>query len=108
AMRCVGTSATMTSGGDSEEQARVVGEVASKIFGESISVSTVIGETLRRSTAECDFASESELLIRSLEVYRELKSRHAQLRSEVQASIASAERGEVTPLDIAELKAALR
>lgn len=54
-MRCVGTSATMTSSGDSQEQARAVGEVATKIFGESIPQENVIGETLQRSTAEYDF-----------------------------------------------------
>lgn len=58
AMRCVGTSATMTTAGDSEEQARAVSEVASKIFGESIPASNVVGETLRRCTAEFDFANE--------------------------------------------------
>lgn len=56
-LRCVGTSATMTSSGDSKEQAQIVGEVATKIFGETISTENVIGETLRRSTAEFDFAS---------------------------------------------------
>ena len=58
-MRCVGTSATMTSGGDSREQAQVVGEVTSKIFGENIPTENVIGETLRRSTSEYDFGAES-------------------------------------------------
>jgi ATP-dependent helicase YprA (DUF1998 family) len=58
-MRCVGTSATMTSGGDSREQSQVVSEVASKMFGENIPTENVIGETLRRSTSEYDFAPEA-------------------------------------------------
>ena len=59
ALRCVGTSATMTSAGDSSEQARVVSEVAGRIFGESIPSENIVGETLRRSTMEYDFADAS-------------------------------------------------
>jgi ATP-dependent helicase YprA (DUF1998 family) len=57
AMRCVGTSATMTSDGDQSEQARVVGEVASRIFGEHVPAENIVGETLRRSTVEYNFGS---------------------------------------------------
>src|SRR5262249_18055241 len=56
-LRCVGTSATMTSSGNAIEQARVVSDVASKVFGELIPPSNIIGETLQRSTTEYDFAS---------------------------------------------------
>jgi ATP-dependent helicase YprA (DUF1998 family) len=56
AMRCVGTSATMASLGTSEEQARVVADVCTKVFGEPIRVENVIGETLRRVTEELDFS----------------------------------------------------
>ncbi len=55
-MRCVGTSATMASVGTSEDQARVVAEVATMVFGEEIVPEHVIGETLRRITVEYDFA----------------------------------------------------
>ena len=54
-LRCVGTSATMTSSGDTKVQAQAVSEVATKIFGEEIPPENVIGETLRRSTTEYDF-----------------------------------------------------
>lgn len=54
-MRCVGTSATMTSTGDTREQAQVVRDVTSKVFGEAIPPENIIGETLRRSTAVYDF-----------------------------------------------------
>lgn len=57
-MRCVGTSATMESEGTSEDQANVVATVASKIFGEEVPVSNVIGETLVRNTLEFDFESD--------------------------------------------------
>ena len=58
-MHCVGTSATMASTGSSKEQAQVVAEVASKIFGELVPVQNVIGETLRRTTQEFNFSDES-------------------------------------------------
>jgi ATP-dependent helicase YprA (DUF1998 family)/very-short-patch-repair endonuclease len=54
-MHCVGTSATMASTGNSEEQSKVVAEVASRIFGEDVPINNVIGETLRRATTEFDF-----------------------------------------------------
>jgi Arc/MetJ-type ribon-helix-helix transcriptional regulator len=58
---------------------------------------------IQQELASGDFQNESELLVRALEVYRELKTRDAQLRNEVQASIAAAERGEVTPLDMSQI-----
>lgn len=54
-LRCVGTSATMTSAGDSTEQSQIVSEVATKIFGEPIPPDSIIGETLRRATTVYDF-----------------------------------------------------
>lgn len=49
-LHCVGTSATMESTGTIESQAIVVAKVATKIFGEEVPPSNVIGETLRRAT----------------------------------------------------------
>jgi ATP-dependent helicase YprA (DUF1998 family) len=49
-MVCIGTSATMSSTGTQIERNRVVAEVASKLFGTSISEQDVIGETLDRVT----------------------------------------------------------
>jgi hypothetical protein len=46
----------MASLGTSEEQARVVADVCTKVFGEPIRVENVIGETLRRVTEELDFS----------------------------------------------------
>jgi ATP-dependent helicase YprA (DUF1998 family)/very-short-patch-repair endonuclease len=65
-LHCVGTSATMASTGSSLEQTRVVAEVVSKIFGEEVPQRNVIGETLRRGTAQCDLADT--------EIIEELKS----------------------------------
>ena len=60
-LHCVGTSATMKSTGTTEEQARVVADIVSQVFGEEIPVQNVIGETLRRSTTEYDFSNEDVL-----------------------------------------------
>lgn len=47
---CIGTSATMSNQGSESEQNAVVAQVASKLFGTTISPSNVIGETLSQST----------------------------------------------------------
>lgn len=46
---CMGTSATMSSRGDFTERQKAVAEVASKIFGETITSGQVIAERLERS-----------------------------------------------------------
>lgn len=50
-LQCVGTSATMASGGSTLDQKRTVAEVATRIFGSSVVPEHVIGETLTRATA---------------------------------------------------------
>ncbi len=47
---CIGTSATMSSSGSSDDRKRTVAEVASKLFGTEITPEDVIGETLERAT----------------------------------------------------------
>ncbi len=51
---CVGTSATMASGGSSSDQKRDVANVAQMFFGVPFDPSQVIGETLERATPEAD------------------------------------------------------
>ena len=51
---CVGTSATMASGGSSSDQKRDVANVAQIFFGVPFDPSQVIGETLERATPEAD------------------------------------------------------
>ncbi|MEV0403001.1 DEAD/DEAH box helicase [Actinoallomurus sp. NPDC050550] len=51
-LQCVGTSATMTSGGSTTEQQSAVAEVASKLFDTDIEPDQVIGETLVRATED--------------------------------------------------------
>lgn len=52
---CIGTSATMASGGTSEDQKRSVANVAKTLFGIPFELDQVIGETLERATVEHDF-----------------------------------------------------
>jgi hypothetical protein len=47
---CIGTSATMSSTGSTDDQRKVVAEVASTLFGQTIPPENVIGETLERAT----------------------------------------------------------
>jgi ATP-dependent helicase YprA (DUF1998 family)/very-short-patch-repair endonuclease len=55
---CIGTSATMASGGSSEEQKREVAKVAETLFGVPFDGSQIIGETLERATPEIDFGDQ--------------------------------------------------
>lgn len=50
ALQCIGTSATMASGGTAQERRCVVAEVASRLFGAEVPPERVIGETLTRAT----------------------------------------------------------
>ncbi len=51
-LQVIGTSATMASGGTSEEQKSTVAEVASRLFGSEVTPQRVIGETLNRATTQ--------------------------------------------------------
>jgi ATP-dependent helicase YprA (DUF1998 family) len=55
ALQCIGTSATLASGGTYDDQRREVARVASLLFGADVEPRDVIGETLRRATPQCDF-----------------------------------------------------
>jgi len=57
ALQHVGTSATMATGGTTEDQRREVARVAALIFGAPVAAADVIAETLRRATAEADLKS---------------------------------------------------
>lgn len=60
-MRCIGTSATMSTAGTFKDQQAEVAAVASKIFGASVEASDIIGETLRRITQEAEAPAAGEL-----------------------------------------------
>ncbi|ULR54666.1 protein kinase domain-containing protein [Streptomyces deccanensis] len=51
-LQCIGTSATMSTEGTLEDQKKVVADVASTLFGTTVSPEHVIGETLVRATGE--------------------------------------------------------
>ena len=51
-VRCIGTSATMSTGGTAADRRTVVAEVATQIFGTPVLAGNVIGETLIRGTDE--------------------------------------------------------
>ncbi|WGT47296.1 DEAD/DEAH box helicase [Tessaracoccus lacteus] len=53
-LQCIGTSATMASGGSSLDQRRTVAEVATRIFGAPVAPEHVIGETLTKATTGRD------------------------------------------------------
>ena len=54
AIRCVGTSATLSTEGDHESRKKDLAEVSSRLFGTRLEASDIIGETLERVTPERD------------------------------------------------------
>jgi ATP-dependent helicase YprA (DUF1998 family)/very-short-patch-repair endonuclease len=54
AMQCVGTSATLAGRGTWDEQCDDVAKLASRLFGDDVTPSDIIGETLERSTIPID------------------------------------------------------
>jgi ATP-dependent helicase YprA (DUF1998 family)/very-short-patch-repair endonuclease len=53
-LRCIGTSATLSTEGSFYDQRRAVAEMATLLFGAEVRPESVIGETLRRATAPID------------------------------------------------------
>jgi Arc/MetJ-type ribon-helix-helix transcriptional regulator len=74
----------------------------------SVSIPTYLQPFVERELATGAFADEADLVTKALELLREMKTRHEQLRGDVQRSLAQAERGEVAPLDIQSIKDVLR
>lgn len=60
---CIGTSATMASGGTTDDQKREVAKVAETLFGVPFEAGQVIGETLERATPEIDLADQKILQV---------------------------------------------
>lgn len=61
ALQCVGTSATLAGQGSLETRRAEVARVATRLFGSLVAPERVIGETLRRATAEVDLTSSAFL-----------------------------------------------
>ncbi len=55
-LQCVGTSATLATGGSYDEQRAEVAAVASTLFGSPVEPAQVIGETLRRATPDTNLS----------------------------------------------------
>ena len=64
-LQCVGTSATMSSGGSTLDQKRTVAEVATRLFGADVVPEHVIGETLTRATAS-DAGQDADALTQAV------------------------------------------
>ena len=60
-LQCIGTSATLSSGGSFFEQKSEVAKVATQLFGTLLKPEHVIGETLKRATPDQDFSGSAFL-----------------------------------------------
>jgi Arc/MetJ-type ribon-helix-helix transcriptional regulator len=69
-----------------------------------VTISANLWGFIQQEVATGSAANEEEVVSRALELYREMKSRHGMLKSEVAQSLAELHRGEVAPLDIVFLK----
>jgi len=67
-MLCVGTSATMASGGSYAEQRAKIADVASRLFGAEVTPENVIGETLSRATDEQHFTQPATIEALGLQI----------------------------------------
>lgn len=61
AMQCVGTSATLAGRGSWPEQCADVARLATRLFGDTVEGSDIIGETLERATAPIDETSAADV-----------------------------------------------
>ncbi len=62
---------------------------------------------IQQKIATGQFGSREELAAEAMRVYRDLETRRAQLKSDVQAAIDEADQGLAEPLDIDAIKAEL-
>ena len=53
------------------------------------------------------YADEDAVVTAALEIFREVRQRHAELRGRVQESLAQVHAGEATPLDMDEIRQSL-
>lgn len=56
-LQCIGTSATLATGGTYQEQRNEIARVSSILFGDDVRPENVIGETLHRATPDVDVTS---------------------------------------------------
>lgn len=60
-IKCIGTSATMASGGSRKDQKAAVAKVGSQIFDKTFTTEQIIGEYLENTTADTEVSSEEVL-----------------------------------------------
>ncbi|MDA1166258.1 MAG: DUF1998 domain-containing protein, partial [Planctomycetota bacterium] len=79
-MLCIGTSATMATGGTYADQRNAIADVATRLFGTVVRSENVIGETLWRSTPEIDFSDPDDKAVLSGELSDDfpIPTRHAE------------------------------
>ncbi len=68
---------------------------------------TDINQFIQDELQTGSYADEDAVLTAALEVFREVRQRHADLRGQVQKSLAQAHAGGATPLDINEIRQSL-
>lgn len=66
----------------------------------SVTIPTHLQPFIEEELATGRFADEAEFVASTIELYHDIKTRHADLRADVQRSLAEAERDEVEDLDI--------
>jgi ATP-dependent helicase YprA (DUF1998 family)/very-short-patch-repair endonuclease len=60
-LRCIATSATLATEGAFSQQQQAIAKVASDLFGTPFEPSSIVGETLRRRTADADFSQPATI-----------------------------------------------
>jgi putative addiction module CopG family antidote len=73
----------------------------------SVSIPSELRPFIEQELASGKFRNETELVTAAIELYREMQSRHAELKGQVQRSLEQADRGDVAPLDMGGIKGTL-
>ena len=66
-----------------------------------------LAQYIQTKVSSGEFRSQDEFAIEAARLYRDLENRPARLKSDVQAAIDEADRGECGPMDIETIKAEL-
>jgi Arc/MetJ-type ribon-helix-helix transcriptional regulator len=74
-----------------------------KDFAMTRTFPTELNQFIQDELQSGGYADEDAVLTAALEVFREVRQRHAELRGRVQESLAQVHAGEATPLDMDEI-----
>ena len=84
---CVGTSATMATGGTFAEKQQAIAQTATRMFGTNVPAHNIIGETLRRATTEMDFSTPENIKALRADIQKkEIPVRYSEFVSSTMAS----------------------